>query len=243
MKRRTPPFTLVITALLAVTSLLPLAAHSPKSRSLNSTGIDLYRKGELAAASESFRKAIEADGSNYLAHYNLACTLCLIREKEGPCGEIDATLSVILYHLERSIAISPERRERMVGDADLTCVRSTLKYHLLAGKSFDNPADLREMLVAVRWSVYIADYMMRINPHGSIRFNGDGSFTFEVYDLKLKGSGTYSTGKSKITLTFEGGNFKEKILRGAVESSGEITIRGVMGKTIAITNNLEECGA
>lgn len=242
MKRKGNAPHLLATALIAIVAL-PLAALSPKSRSLNSAGMALYRKGDLASATESFRKAIDADSSNYLAHYNLACTLCLIREKEGPCGEIDASLLTILHHLERSLALSPERRERMVEDSDLNCVRGTLKYHLLAGRSFDNPADLKEMLVSVQWSVYIADYMIRINPHGSIRFNRDGTFTFEVYDLKLKGSGTYATGKRKITLTFERGNFREKTLQGTIDSSGEIIIKGVMGKTIAITNSLEECGA
>jgi hypothetical protein len=220
----------------------PSHAISARSRQLNSAGMNFYKKGKLVEASHSFSKAIEVDKTNYLAHYNLACTLCLVREKSGPCGEVDASLNTILFYLERSIELSPERRQRMVRDADLKCLHSTLKYNLLAGKSLDDPGDLREMIGQVRWSVYIDEYQIRINPHGRVSFSQD-RFELEVYDLKLKGSGRFRTGKGSITLFFEEGNFREKRLEGVINKKGVITIKGVSGKTLVIENNLDECSA
>jgi hypothetical protein len=221
---------------------MPSHAISARSRQLNSAGMNFYKKGKLVEASHSFSKAIETDKTNYLAYYNLACTLCLVREKSGPCGEVDASLNTILFYLERSIELSPERRQRMVRDADLKCLHSTLKYNLLAGKSLDNPGDLREMLGKVQWSVYIDEYQIRINPHGKVSFSQD-RFELVVYDLKLKGSGRFRTGKGSITLFFEEGNFREKRLEGVINKKGVITIKGVSGKTLVIENNLDECSA
>ncbi len=227
---------------LIVTWDMPSHGISASSRQLNSAGMNFYKKGKLVDASHSFRKAIEADKTNYLAHYNLACTLCLIRKKSGPCGEVDASLNTILFYLERSIELSPERRQRMVRDADLRCLHSTMKYNLLAGKSLDDPRDLREIIGQVQWSVYIDEYQMRINPHGRVSFRQD-RFELEVYDLKLKGRGRFRTGKGSITLFFEEGNFRVKRLKGVINKKGVITIKGVSGKTIVLENNLDECSA
>jgi hypothetical protein len=57
-----------------------LKVDMANSQSLNSAGYGLYEKKDYAGAVRFFREAAYADPSNVYPHYNLACTLSLIRD-------------------------------------------------------------------------------------------------------------------------------------------------------------------
>jgi hypothetical protein len=57
-----------------------LKVDMANSQSLNSAGYGLYEKKDYAGAARFFREAAYADPSNVYPHYNLACTLSLIRD-------------------------------------------------------------------------------------------------------------------------------------------------------------------
>jgi hypothetical protein len=60
------------------------------SQSLNSAGYGLYEKKEYAEAVRFFREAAYVDPANAYPHYNLACTLSLIRDSiwADPAGQM-----------------------------------------------------------------------------------------------------------------------------------------------------------
>jgi TPR repeat protein len=62
-----------------------------RAATLNSAGYGLYEKKEYADAVRFFREAAYKDITNVYAHYNLACTLSLIRDSiwADPAAEMD----------------------------------------------------------------------------------------------------------------------------------------------------------
>lgn len=125
---------------------------------LNTLGYRCYKAGLLPEAAHLFRLAVRVDGNHALAHYNLACTLSLLRRKGQVC-EHDAYVSTILHHLERSVAIDPKRRTRMREDADLEEVRDSLRYRLLDGARQDDVTQLRGALKGVKmWGLPMGAY-------------------------------------------------------------------------------------
>jgi hypothetical protein len=68
-----------------------LTVDMKNSQSLNSAGYGLYEKKDYAGAARFFREAAYVDISNVYAHYNLACSLSLLRDSiwADPSAEMD----------------------------------------------------------------------------------------------------------------------------------------------------------
>ncbi len=114
----------------------------------NTRGYRAYQKGDLVAALDAFRQAIALDDDYALAHYNLACTLALLR-RQGQVCPYDATEPAILDHLERAVALDSGRQERMRQDGDLDDLRDTIRYRILDGADPSTDAGLRAVLEGV----------------------------------------------------------------------------------------------
>jgi tetratricopeptide (TPR) repeat protein len=60
-----------------------LTVDMKNSQSLNSAGYALYERKDYAGAIQFFREAAYVDISNVYTHYNLACSLSLLRDSNG----------------------------------------------------------------------------------------------------------------------------------------------------------------
>lgn len=123
----------------------PEAADGRTSSEINTLGYRCYKAGDLPAAAQLFGAAVEVDDTHALAHYNLACTLALLRARGEVC-ERGAYEETILEHLERAVALDEGRRARMKEDSDLDGIRSTVRYRVLAGADLTDEAQLRQAL-------------------------------------------------------------------------------------------------
>lgn len=172
-------------ALLALGSPTPSAAPLPEgchselaeraglgAQSLNVAGHRCYEAGQMAEAAALFRAAVEADEEHALAHYNLACTLALLRRAGEVCPH-QAYLSTVLHHLERSVALDEGRRARMREDDDLREARTTVRYHRLDGADLSTAEGLARALPHLRFfspprGVYGNLQEIRLQPGGRI---------------------------------------------------------------------------
>jgi hypothetical protein len=87
----------------------------------NQKGLDQYRKGNIRNASAYFFYAVKKNPSDKFAHYNFACMLSLLRKGKSVCDTM--YVDRIEAHLETSISLDAERREKMIRDKDLLNVR------------------------------------------------------------------------------------------------------------------------
>ena len=151
----------------------PAAAVSDRSIELNTQGYRAYKSGDLVEAARLFRAAVDADDDNALAHYNLACTLALLRRTEPAC-EHDATQVTILDHLARAIELDDGRRTRMRQDADLDDLRDLLRFRILDQGMPTTDAATRSLLSGVTlWAPAAGIY----GATGTLALQADGSVT------------------------------------------------------------------
>jgi hypothetical protein len=115
---------------------------------LNTAGFRCYQAGKLAEAVHFFTLAVRENDRHALAHYNLACTLALLRRAGAVCAH-GATVDVILTHLERAVELDADRRRRMREDDDLADVRSTLRYRVLDGGNLRDRAQQPALLSGI----------------------------------------------------------------------------------------------
>lgn len=181
------------------------ASHrvSDRSQQLNTEGYRAYRAGDLDEAARLFRAAVAEDGLNPLAHYNLACTLALLRRQGRSC-DVDATLATILEHLARAVALDEGRRSRMRQDADLDDLRNTLRYRLLDRGVPASDADRATLLGGVTlWGpplgVWGASAVIQLRLDGSVgvsrREERDGAMVEEPAR-----DGRWRTGEGRLWL-------------------------------------------
>ncbi len=117
---------------------------------LNTKGFRLYKRRKYAEAARYFRKAVQLDARYALAHWNLACTLGVLRKLRQICPN-RAYLSEIVKHLKRAVELDKRYKSKMLTDKDLDPVRPTLGYQELLGYSAARVRDLGHLLMAVNW--------------------------------------------------------------------------------------------
>ncbi len=138
--------------LLVLAALLLLGGDTaPTASELNTDGYRLYKQEKYVEAVQKFEGAIAADATHVLAHYNLACTLAILRTKPGGVCEHDAYAEVIVGHLQEAVRLDPARRKRAAEDPDLVSVHDTYGFQRLIGRDPTVPADLRKILTEVTW--------------------------------------------------------------------------------------------
>ncbi|MFL5319125.1 MAG: hypothetical protein ACJ790_05670 [Myxococcaceae bacterium] len=125
-------------------------AQTPDAKKLNSDAMDAYKAADWDTAIAKFQGAIQADPTYALPHYNLACTLSLVR-KAGQTCQHEAYRHTIVSELEKSVKLDPKRRDRMKKDADLQSVRDTIGYQKLMGVNPDTKDGLQTLLLNVSW--------------------------------------------------------------------------------------------
>lgn len=146
------------------------AAQQSTAEALNTGGYRCYKAGMLPQARHLFLLALRADANHALAHYNLACTLMRLRAADGTC-EHDATISSVMHHLERAVALDPTRKVRMKTDEDLDGLRTNLRYRMLEGVHMGDVGSVRSALRGV------TVYGPGVGAFGSLQtltFEGDG---------------------------------------------------------------------
>jgi tetratricopeptide (TPR) repeat protein len=143
--------------LILCAALFVCASYAQSAKDLNTQGFRLYKEGNYEEALDYFERAIEADASYALAHYNYACTLGVLRGM-GPeyVCRYDAYKWRILDYLEESVRLDAGRLERMKDDPDLECVHDTFRYQLLLGLDPTDPEDALLILQRVSWYSYNA---------------------------------------------------------------------------------------
>lgn len=140
------PFLYGILAILLFS--IPLSADSASS--LNQEGLDLYRAGKFGPALQKFEKAVEVKPDYAWGHYNLACTLGVIRKKGDIC-EHNAYKGRIVEHLTKAVKLLPRLKNKFRNDPDLKPIHDTIGYRKLLGYSLLNPRHLNHFIRHVSW--------------------------------------------------------------------------------------------
>ena len=222
----------------------PASADERAAKALNARGYELYKQKKYEEALELFQKSVEADETYGQAHYNIACTLCVLRKLKMIC-EHDAYRGDIICHLQLTLKYMPTKKAKMLADSDLTPVHDTFGWQMLKGLSPDDPAHLAAILTNVRWygpapGVY--------GPMSGIEFKADGSFRHWRLNIdtdsprKQYSSGKYSVGKGKIKLIFDR---KPEKTNGKREFTGHLSRSGVLQieELESFTDDPDECSA
>lgn len=181
---------------------------SAESAALNAQGMDFYDTGDYARAADFFRRAAAVDENNYLAHYNLACTLTLMEDN----------LKEIYESLETAMALSPERKARMQEDSDLDALRRQLRYQRLLGRSLLDRDQRRSLMPRVNWLIAAlpsgegektADQVViegfASMPMAPVAFFEEGTFRIVYKDFPLEGTGRWYTNLGVLILAYETG--------------------------------------
>lgn len=206
----------------------------------------MYEEGDYTGASELFVDAIEADYTNFLAHYNLACAMALLRKQYNPCDfdpegkqSFDIRIDSILKSLRTAAELNSGRKRRMLEDPDLNAVHTALEFHLIAGRSLNTAADARIILQEVLWRVDFEKPAGAV-ADGAVEFAADGSFSIEFWEYGSKGSGRYQVENGRLKLFFESGDLGTGSIRGSFKDD-RIVVTGLGRRPIIIWNDTREC--
>lgn len=234
MRRILPVFLLLTIA---------LSAYAESADELNVTGLQLYRQKKYSQARRYFSKAIEADETHAWAHYNLACTLGVLRRIQGPC-ESNAYKSAITHHLEKAVSYNPSIRKKFPLDTDLDPVQDTYIYQRLTGADPETEWGLYRLLANVTW---YGPAPGAFGPMSGIDFNGNGRMN--LWTLHFKEDqvqrrffpGRYSVKDGKIIIILDSGYGEDnkREFQGQLKGT-TLTIDGFPGP---FTDNPDECSA
>jgi hypothetical protein len=185
-------------------SLKAKNAKLDTSGNYNSQGMNEYRNGHVEKAAAFFILSLQKDDSNYMAHYNYACMLSLIRKNKSVC-DYDY-IDEIRSHLKKAIHLNSQRRKRMIDDEDFAHLRNYPFFKLF---SLDPDKNSKSILCEIGpWygpkpGVFPASPEVSFYQNGavSLKFvepdeNGvhekveDGTYTIEGTTIRLKISGS-----------------------------------------------------
>jgi hypothetical protein len=222
----------------------PDAKPSPGSASkdLNVQGLRLYKQKRYLEAVQLFEQAIAAEPRHALAHYNLACTLALLRKSGQGCKQ-GARRSVILGHLARAVEIDGTRRDRMKVDADLEDVRASFAYQVLTGLSPTKSSDVKAILQRIVW---VGPDAGVYGPASYLRFNADGICELRILDAVEEKvnwkvfKGSYGVQDNRVELTLEKAFAARKTHRGTLQADGRLTFES-MPDNAPFTDGPPEC--
>jgi tetratricopeptide (TPR) repeat protein len=221
-----------------------VGSYAGSARDLNTEGYRLYRAGKYPQALEYFRRAVAADPGYALAHYNLACTLGVLRKAGGETiCTYDAVKPAILDHLEAAVRLDPETLMKMTTDPDLDPIRDTLRYLRLVGVVPDNEQDVRTILVTVSW---FGPAPGAFGPTSGIRFAADGSLVLWTLDTtgdevkRVEYRGSWSVAANRITIVLDEPLGDDTEFFGTMLPGGTVDVPGLPGP---FTDDPAECEA
>jgi hypothetical protein len=186
------------------------------SRFYNNRGMDEYHRGDIKKAAHYFLLSLRKDDTNYLAHYNYACMLSLLRKESSICDY--AFIGEIQTHLARSIGLKKERRKRMMEDEDLAHLRGYPFFRMLA---LDPGEGVSSMLrKAGTWygpkpGVYPASPEMYFMNNGKLFLNAIHLDENGVVTGKDEMKGSYEVNGSRIRVRMPG--WGSGVMEGRIE--------------------------
>jgi tetratricopeptide (TPR) repeat protein len=226
------PFTCLLLLGLALFpggSLVAEQGPSGTASSLNSRGYHAYKAGEFSKALDLFKQAVKADPTYGQAHYNLACTLGVLRQKEGACGEHEVYLEDIIHSLHKTLKYLPLKRDKMLADPDLTPVYDTFAWQKIRGLSVTTTDEVKQILVAVSW---FGPAPGAFGPIGGFDFLADGTFSYWYLDLtsdevvRKQVTGEYEVSGSRVKFTFDIMQEKSGSFEGTLTENGLLILEG-----------------
>lgn len=126
-------------------------AQRKQASALNTKGFRLYKKKQYAKAMKYFEQATKADPAYALAHWNLACTLGVLRKNKRNICRFRATQQRLLRHLGKAIKLAPTYKKKMQRDRDLDTIRGTLAYQKWLGHKPTQRSAVRHLAQSIRW--------------------------------------------------------------------------------------------
>jgi tetratricopeptide (TPR) repeat protein len=230
---------LIVTLLLLLLTSNLLAENAI---ALNTRGYQAYQAGDYAKALALFRQAVKEDPTYGQAHYNLACTLGVLRQTEGPCVH-DAYLNQINDSLLATLRYLPSKRGKMLKDPDLIPVHSTFAWQKIRGLSTETTADVRQILVAVAW---FGPAPGAHGPIGGFDFHEDGRFTHWYLDFsgeisRQSKSGRYEVDANRVTFLFEGA--PDQNFEGTLTRDGLLLLEGEHAPQGPYSDDPSDCSA
>lgn len=101
---------LAIAVLLACVA--PAAADPVAAKAANARGIAALKQRDLPAAATAFRAALVADPDHVLAHYNLACTASLMKDRATALAQLAWLGNRAVYDRSAKQALGKARKDR-----------------------------------------------------------------------------------------------------------------------------------
>lgn len=226
-----------LAALAAANTLVP-SGDLAAARAANDLGYEAIKGRKLEAAIEQLRRAVVADPSYGQAQYNLACALSLARSAGKACA-LDATKRATLEALEQTMKLLPSKRGKLLIDRDLSGVRDTFGFGLIAGDSVGTSAGARRLLLRVEWFGPAAG---AFGPSGGLRFYADGHY--ERWSLVVPDDGAPSRTTKKGRFELNGRRVRLIPAQGA-PAQGELSPAGLLSfeDGTRFSDDADECSA
>jgi tetratricopeptide (TPR) repeat protein len=208
------------------------------SKQLNNQGYELYKGKKYSEALKYFDYSIKKDNSNYLAHYNYACTLSLlITFGNNDYDLCEEHVTLVVNHLKKAIQLKPDYISKIRIDNDLNIIKRYFYYYELIGFNVANSNELNNILSTVEWG---SDDQGRSGSGFGITFKKNGNLIFWHIDFtkddypKISTSGKYSV-DTNINNTIM--MYFDKPLFGSSQAKGALSKEGL---SIKIGNNFNK---
>ena len=119
---------------------------------LNNLGLEEYKQGKYGEAIQLFRKSIDQNPRNVLAHHNLACSANLWNDRDYESSDA-GLIKEAITHLKISIELNPNRKGRILKDPDLRTLHRTVFFRLLKESiNLHSTSDVKSLLVTTNWT-------------------------------------------------------------------------------------------
>ncbi len=168
---------LVLPGLIFISPETCVSAESARqvASALNTKGYHAYKAGQFSKALSLFKESVATDSTYGQGHYNLASTLGVLRQQEGPCGDHEVYLDDIIRSLHETLRYLPSKLAKMLTDPDLLPVHDTFAWQKIRGLATSNTEDVWQILVAVSW---YGPARGAFGPIGGLDFSSDGTFSY-----------------------------------------------------------------
>jgi len=160
---------------------IPHFANAQKLESIshNTKGFELYKTKNFHKAIDYFNLAIKADYSNYIAHYNLACTYSLLTINDGNCNT--EYFKNAISALEDCYALdSLKTKEKATKDKDFDNIRTEYEFNVLIyGLDFNKAEFVRGFIVGKTFKTSIPG--STYYPIEELTINADNTWVYSFH--------------------------------------------------------------
>jgi tetratricopeptide (TPR) repeat protein len=236
---------------LGVMFLLPWGVQAAEgdrraASALNTKGYHAYKAGEFSKALGLFKRSVKADPTYGQAHYNLACTMGVLRKKEGACGEHEIYLEEIISSLHKTLEYLPSKRSKMLTDKDLTPVHDTFAWQKIRGLTVATTEEVQQILVAVSW---FGPAPGAFGPIGGFDFYENGTFNYWYLDFtnddvtRKQVTGEYEVSGNRVKFNFDIMQEKSGSFQGSLTENGSLILEGEDAPEGPYSDDRSDCSA